>query len=448
MGEHDQGHSETLDSPDAGMASCETLDALTAEADACSPPAGLLSRFRTFESFAHRDFALAFAGALLSNVGSWMQIVALGWVVYGLTASSQSLGFVNALSGLPVTFLAVFAGALADRWAKRRLLIFTQLALMAQAVAFGVLNGTGRISMPWIYGLVLIGGVFQALMSPAWQALTPELVPPQSLMNAIALNSAQFNAARFLGPVAGGAVLALLGATAVFYANAASFLFVIAALTVIRTRHAAPRAHRGTARDQLLGGVRYAREHPRVAWLLLSAAVLTTFGMPFAALLPAIAKGVLGLGEAGYSALMAANGAGALMSALVVATLSRKIRRERIIRIGYAVMGCGIVLLAASRTPVVSGVVLFAIGAAFLAIVSSINTSLQIASEGAVRGRVMALFVMAFMGMMPVGSALFGWLAERIGTQPAIAVGGGVVLAYGIVLLARPALICEGDTPC
>ncbi|MDI6712810.1 MAG: MFS transporter [Anaerosomatales bacterium] len=443
---HDASEVRTQDDEDACV---EGPDTLTAEADACSPPAGLLSRFKTFESFAYRDFALAFAGALLSNVGSWMQVVALGWVVYDLTASSQALGFVNALSGLPVTFLAVFAGVLADRLDRRQLLIFTQVALMLQAVAFGVLNQTGRISMGWIYSLVLVGGVFQALMSPAWQALTPELVPPQSLMNAIALNSAQFNAARFLGPVVGGGVFAVFGVTAVFYANAASFLFVIAALAVIRTRGSdRPRRTAGSARDMLLGGVRYAREHPRVAWLLISAAVLTTFGMPFAALLPAIARSVLRLGGTGYSLLMAANGAGALASALVVATLSRRIRRERIIRIGFVTMGIGVILLAASRMPVASGIVLFAIGAAFLAIVSSINTSLQLAAEGAVRGRVMALFVMAFMGMMPVGAALFGWLAERIGTQPAVALGGAVVAAYGVLLLARPALICEGDGPC
>jgi predicted MFS family arabinose efflux permease len=424
------------------------LDTITAEADACSPPAGLLSRFRTFESFAHRDFVLAFFGALLSNVGSWMQIVALGWIVYELTSSSQALGFVNALSGLPVTVLAVVAGALADRLDRRRLLIFTQVALMAQAVAFGVLYQTGRVSMPWIYSLVLVGGIFQALMSPAWQAMTPELVPPHSLMNAVALNSAQFNAARFLGPVAGGAVFALLGVSAVFYVNAASFLFVIAALTMIRVRQQRPRAASGSARDTLLGGVRYAREHPRIAWLLASAAALTTFGMPFAALLPAIAKSVLHLKETGYSLLMAANGAGALTSALVVATLSRRIRRERVIRVGFAVMGAGLVVLASSRDAYLSAFVLFALGAAFLAIVSSINTSLQIATDPTVRGRVMALFVMAFMGMMPVGAALFGWLAQRIGLQVAVAIGGAVTLAYGGLLLSRPSLICEGDAPC
>ncbi|MCL4078616.1 MFS transporter [Coriobacteriia bacterium Es71-Z0120] len=427
----------------------QALDTLTAEADACGPPAGLLSRFRTFESFAHRDFALAFSGALLSNVGSWMQIVALGWIVYDLTASSQALGFVNALSGLPVTFLAVVAGALADRLDRRKLLIFAQAALMAQAIAFGVLYQTGRISMAWIYALVLVGGVFQALTSPAWQAMTPDLVPPRSLMNAVALNSAQFNAARFLGPVAGGAVFALLGVAAVFYVNAASFLFVIAALAMIRLRgQQHRRAHSDTARDVLLGGIRYAREHPRIAWLLLSAAVLTTFGMPFAALLPALAKSVLHLKETGYSLLLAANGAGALTSALVVATLSRRIRRERIIRVGYAVMGAALVILAMSRNPYLSAIVLFALGAAFLAIVSSINTSLQLSTDPQVRGRVMALFVMAFMGMMPLGSALFGWVAQRIGLQVAIAIGGAATLAYGGFLLARPSLICEGDDPC
>lgn len=446
---HAREQDESTTIPGETIAPREPLDAITAEADACSPPAGLLSRFRTFESFAYRDFALAFFGALLSNVGSWMQIVALGWIVYDLTASSQALGFVNALSGLPVTFLAVVAGALADHLDRRILLIIAQVALMAQAIALGVLNQTGHISMTWIYGLVLAGGVFQALTSPAWQALTPELVPPQVLMNAVALNSAQFNAARFLGPVAGGAVFAVLGVTAVFYVNAASFVFVIAALAIIRTRQQQLRRTRtGSAREVLLGGIRYAHEHPHIAWLLLSAATLTTFGMPFAPLLPALSKSVLGLRETGYSLLMAANGAGALTSALVVATLSRRIRREHIIRIGYLAMGIGLVILATSRNPYLSAVVLFALGAAFLAIVSSINTSLQLASDPHVRGRVMALFVMAFMGMMPVGAAVFGWLAQRIGLEIAIAIGGAITLAFGGFLLARPSLICEGADPC
>lgn len=423
-------------------------DVLTAEADAAVPPRGLLKLGRTFESFRHRDFSYAFAGALISNIGSWMQLMALGWVVFDITGSSQSLGFMNAMAGLPVTFLSVFAGVVSDRVDRRKMLIVVQVLLTAQALAFGILNQTGHITMWWIYALSLGGGVASAFMSPAWQAMTPDLVPRESLMNAIALNSAQFNAARLVGPMVGGLVFAVLGVTEVFYVNAASFLFVIWALAVIRPKQ---KKHvRGTesTRSIMLGGLKYARDHSRVGWLLGSAAVLTVFGMPFTALLPALAKGTLGLNETGYSMLMAANGGGALASALVVATLARTIRREWIIRWGYIVMGLGIIGLGLSRSVPLSIALLVVIGAAFLAIVSSINTSLQMSVPGEIRGRVMSLFVLAFMGMMPVGSAIFGSLGQRIGPPTAIAIGGGVVIAFGVLLLLRPGLLCEDGARC
>ena len=423
-------------------------DPLTAEADAASPPRGIMARMGTFESFRHRDFSLAFGGALLSNIGSWMQLMALGWVVFEITGSSQALGFMNAVAGLPVTFLSLFAGVLSDRVDRRKLLIWVQVILMMQALAFGLLNQTGHITMAWIYALSLGGGVMSAFMSPAWQAMTPDLVPRESLMNAIALNSAQFNAARLIGPMMGGLVFATLGVTEVFYVNAASFLFVIWALAIIHPRQTYhPRGDK-SARTMLFGGLKYASEHSRVGWLLGSAAVLTIFGMPFTALMPALAKGTLGLNETGYSMLMAVNGGGALVSALVVASLSRTIRREWIIRVGYVAMGVGIVGLAASRSVPLSMVLLAIIGAAFLAIVSSINTALQMSVPGEIRGRVMSLFVLAFMGMMPVGSAIFGTLGERVGPPLAIGIGGVVVIAFGVLLLLRPGLLCEDGKNC
>ncbi len=419
-------------------------DTPTCEADVVSPPRGIMA-MAAFESFRYRDFRYAFAGALLSNVGSWMQVMALGWVVYELTSSTAALGFVQAASGLPVTALSLFAGALSDRLDRRRLLIWTQALLMTQAFAFGCLYQTGHLTMAAIYALSLAGGVLQALMSPAWQAMTPDLVPRTSLMNAIALNSAQFNAARLLGPMVGGVIFATLGVTEVFYINAVSFLAVIWALGVIRPRQALRRADGESARSILLGGVRYARENPRVAWLLASAAVLTTFGMPFAALLPALARDILGLRETGYSALMSANGFGALASALVVASLSRVIERERIIRTGYLIMGAALLALAATRSPVVAGSLLVLIGASFLAIVSGINTSLQLSTPSEIRGRVMSLFVLAFMGMMPIGAAIFGTLGNWIGPAGAIAVGAGMVLGFGLLLSLKPGLICENE---
>jgi MFS family permease len=425
-------------------------DTSTYEADVSSPPRRVLRGLRTFESFGYRDYIYFFFGALLSNIGTWTQTVALGWVVYQLTGSSSSLGLVNFLAGIPVFALTLLAGSLADRLDRRKLLIVAQVIMMGQALAFGLLNQTGHITMPWIYTLSLVGGVVSAFMFPAWHAMVPDLVPRSSLLNAIALSSAQFNAARLVGPMVTAAIIAAfsaneqLGITAVFLVNAVSFLFVIWALAVIRpkqVRRAANAPHDGG----LGAGVSYARKHSHVGMHLLTAAMLTIFGMPFMTLLPAFAADTLGLGSTGYSALVGFNGAGALIGALTVASLPRSVKRERIIRYSLTAMAVGVLALSFTRNHMVVAVLLVALGAVFLATVSSINTNLQTAVPNELRGRVMALFVLSFMGMMPFGSLAFGALGDVIGVTWAIFVGAVVLLTYCVVLLFRPRLLCESS---
>ncbi|MRR12952.1 MFS transporter, partial [bacterium] len=223
-----------------------STDAPTLQADAAGAPRSIVRRLRTFESFKYRDFRLFFAGALLSNVGSWMQMTALGWLVFDLTNRSGSLGLVNFLGGAPVFFLTVFTGIVADRVNRRWLLIATQVVLMVQAGIFGWLASSGQMTMASVYALSLIGGVAQAFMSPAFQAMTPDLVPRESLMNAIALSSAQFNAARLVGPMAAAGVVLVFswtsskGVAEIFWVNAVSFLFVIWALAIIAPKQHAP----------------------------------------------------------------------------------------------------------------------------------------------------------------------------------------------------------------
>ncbi len=424
-------------------------DTPTAEADTQGPPRRFLRSITTFESFRHRDFSYFFVGAALSNTGTWMQQVALGWLVYELTRSSAALGVLNFLSGIPVTVLIVFTGTLADRFDRRTLLIWSQVILMAQAAALGALTRTGAIDMGWIYGLTLLAGVVSAFMFPAWQAMVPDLVPRASLLNAIALSSAQFNAARLVGPMLGAAVFAAFGVAEVFYANAISFLFVIWALAVIRPQQEHHPREGESARSMLVAGLSYARQHRRVWMHLLTAATITIFGMPFMALLPVIAAETLGMGSTGYSTLMGLNGAGALIGALAVASLPGSVRRDTIVRWGVTGMATGVVVLALVRTGWVAGVVMVLMGAAFLASVSSINTNLQVAAPPKIRGRIMSLFVLAFMGMMPIGSLAFGALGEAIGVTTAVLIGGLVLLALGLTLVARPRLLCErADEEC
>lgn len=428
-----------------------STDSSTLQADAAGAPRSVLRRLRTFESFRYRDFRLFFAGALLSNVGSWMQMTAIGWLVFDLTDRSSSLGLVNFLSGAPVFFLTVFTGIVADRLNRRRLLIATQVLLMIQAGVFGWLASSGHITMASVYVLSLIGGVAQAFMSPAFQAMTPDLVPRGSLMNAIALSSAQFNAARLVGPMAAaGVVLAFAwtasgGVAEIFWVNAASFIFVIWALWIIR-----PVQHRPHTEDEgpvhaLLAGVRYALAHRRVRTHLLTATMLTIFGMPFATLLPAIAKDALGLGVTGFSGLLAANGLGALAGALGVASLPATVRRESVIRAGLLVMSIGAIALSVSTSVPLTGLILVIMGGAFLSCVSSINSDLQAAVPAHLRGRVMSLFVMSFMGMMPFGALAFGWLGDAITPSRAVLAGAVVLLVWALALLARPVLLTDEE---
>lgn len=429
----------------------------TLEAEEVAPPRTVVRRGGTFESFQHRDFSWFWAGALVSNIGTWMQTYALGIVVFALRRSESDLGVVNFVAGIPVLFLALPGGVLADKVDRRRLLIGIQVVLIAQAGALGWLYNAGRLSsehavasLLWVAGLGMVAGIFSALQFPAWQAMLPDLVPRESLLNAIALNSAQFQSTRLIGPlVAGALVVAGAGMGDIFYVNAASFLFVIAALWVIspsQERHDAGGAHgrpREGAIKTLLGGIAYARENRAVGVLIISTAIMTIFGFPYMTLLPAIVDKTLHLAEGtnaykqGVALIMATNGLGAMIGALGVASL-KTVRRQRIIP--YSLLGFGVMLLAfsLSRTLWLTSVVSAFAGAALMTTNSMTNTSIQSAAPPQLRGRVMGLFVTAFMGIMPVSGLLFGFVGQRIGPSNAVLAGSVCLIAWSLVLVVRP----------
>lgn len=446
---------------------------LTLEADVEAPPQAVARSRGPFESFQHRDFTLFWLGALVSNIGSWMQMYALGIVVFSFRKSSFDLGLVNFLGGIPVLFLALPAGAIADRVDRRKLLILIQAVLLLQATALGVLYNTGLLgsndpvgSLVRVSLLGFVGGVFMSFMAPAFQSMLPDLVPRGLLMNGIALNSAQFQSARLLGPlVAAALVLSGAGMGEVFYVNAASFLFVIAALGAIRLRtgsgHGRPHAADGPADrarstnwrldswHQLTAGLRYAREDRVVGVLILSTAVMTICAFPYMTLLPAIVSTSLGFSGKGLSRVvafvMAANGLGALAGALVVASLPANVGRNRLIPFTLAALAVLLVGFALSHWLPLTLALSTLAGAALLASSSLTNTSIQVAVPGHLRGRVMALFVLAFMGMMPISSILFGSLGQKIGPAGAVAVGAVLLLAWAVLLFARPGLLRAGE---
>jgi len=441
---------------------------LTLEADVEAPPQAAGRQQGIFESFRHRDFTLFWLGALVSNIGSWMQMYAFGIVVYSFRQSSFDLGLVNFLAGVPVLFLALPAGAIADRVDRRRMLILVQVVLLLQAVALGVLYNLGLLSSSDPVGslvrislLGFVGGVFMAFMAPAFQSMLPDLVPRRLLMNGIALNSAQFQSARLLGPLAAAAlVLAGAGMGEVFYVNAASFLFVIAALLALRLdRTGGPGAVPGSGRGAVPGdgswrqaswrtltaGLRHVREDRVVGVLILSTAIMTVCAFPYMTLLPAIVSTSLGLSGRELSRavafVMAANGLGALTGALVVAGMPVTVRRDRVIGFSLAALAGLLAGFALSRWLPLTLALSALSGAALLATNSLTNTSIQVVAPVHLRGRVMALYVVSFMGMMPISSILFGSLGEAIGPAGAVLAGAVLLLAWAVLLLARPGLL-------
>jgi MFS family permease len=437
------------------------------EADVEGPTQAIVRRGGTFAAFRHRDYMLFWSGALVSNVGSWMQMFALSVVVYALRRSESDLGIINGLSNLPVLFLAIPAGLLADRVNRRTLLIWAQVGLGIQALVLGWLYASGNlsasrpvVSLAIISALGLIAGLLSALTFPAWQSMVPDLVPRDVLLNGIALNAAQFQSARLLGPLAAAGVLLVgLGMGDIFYINAASFIFVIAALAVIRTRRVTPeRSDRPRTREgawrTLTAGLAYARENRSVGMLIASVAMMTVFGMPYMMLLPALVDKALvpaailmpardPLVRAWTSYVMSANGLGALAGALIVASLPRGVRREPLVRYTLLAMALLLVAFALSRTLWLTIVISTLTGAAFLTSTSLMNTSIQACVPHELRGRVMALFVMAFMGLMPVSSLVFGPLGSVIGPMNAVIVGAVALAGYSLVLIARPRLLSD-----
>jgi MFS family permease len=447
------------------------------ESDLGSPPTNVVRHGGTFESFRHRAYALFWSGALVSNVGTWMQNYALTVLVYSFRSSELDLGIVNFVSGIPTLLFGLYAGALADRVDRRKLIIWAQAALMVQAAVLGTLYSLGRLSsthaieaLLWVAALGFVGGTLSALTFPSWQAMLPDLVPRPTLLNAIALNSAQFQSARLLGPlVAGAMMLAGLNEGHIFWVNAASFLFVIGALAVVRPLYAHPRGPAGERGDRsespwrtLTAGVRYARHHRSTALLITSTGVLTIFGMAYMMLLPAVVdKSLLpqtlnaamvpaGVAMADFrktlidqqtAFLMAANGTGAVFGALVVASLSHAVRRERLVRWTYLTLAVALIGFGLSRNLYLSLVISSIAGAGVLTTNSLINTSIQAQVPHELRGRVLSLFIIAFMGLMPFSAIIFGVLGKAIGPSTAIIAGAVVLLAYAAFLLARPDLL-------
>jgi predicted MFS family arabinose efflux permease len=376
------------------------------------------------------------SGQLLSLVGTWMQSVGQAWLVLQLTGSPLRLGLIGTLQFAPVLLFSILAGAIADRLPKRRLLLGTHTALGALALILAALTWTDTVRYWHVAGLALLMGCANTLDMPARQSFVVEMVGKDDLVNAVALNSAAFNAARMVGPAAAGLLIARLGVAPAFLLNALSFLVVIAALWRIRSE-GAPRPHAGTTLLQEIGaGLAYVRRTPRVAMVLSLLLVVSLCVFNFSVFVPLLARDVLGQGPEGFGLLMAAVGVGALGGALNLALLARRPPGLAAIVAAGAAACLATLALAGVRHFWVAVPVLAVVGYASITFMASCNTTLQLSAPDELRGRVMSLHTLAFAGVFPLGSLLVGAISEAFGVPAALLAGGsaGLVAVTGITL--------------
>lgn len=383
----------------------------------------------------HRDFRLFWSAQLVSLIGTWMQSVAQSWLVLELTNSPFRLGLVSTLQFAPMLVLSFFAGALADRLPKRRLVIASQSVLFTQALLLGLLVHLGHVQYWHVAVLALLYGVANAADMPTRQAFIVELVGKPDLPNAIALNSAMFNAARIVGPALAGLAIARWGTAIAFYLNAASFVPVIVALFAMRAR-GLPRPRSGLTMLQEIGeGVRYAVRTPRV--LLTMAMVLAVSGFLFNynVLVPLYARDVLALGAQGFGLLMATLGVGAVTGGIVLAARSGR-PPVAALAIPALVLSAVTAVLATVHVEAVAVVLLFVMGFCGILFMAGSNSTVQLTVPDDLRGRVMSLHTMVFAGSTPFGAFVIGSVAEAVGVGAALLVaGGGGILSVLALLL-------------
>jgi MFS family permease len=392
---------------------------------------------RTFAALQHRNYRLFFFGQFVSLIGTWMQNVAQAWLVYELTNSPFKLGVVSFAAGVPVLAFSLWAGVVADRVPKRRLLLTTQTIMMTLAFILAADMFLGAIQWWHIALLAFLLGTANAFDAPARQAFVVEMVGRRELMNAIALNSAMFNSARIIGPALSGMTLVAFGAAWCFVLNGVSFLAVIAGLALMDVKSYVGAASTESPLKQMRDGITYIWHHPTVRPLITIVAVSNVFALGYMALLPVFAQDVLHAGKVGYGFMSTAVGAGALAGALVIASLGNFQRKGLLLTAGNLLFPAMVIALALSKSFHLTMALLVVAGLGFITQNATANTLLQTTVPDSLRGRVMSMYMMVFLGFFPVGSLLAGAVAEGFGIQAGAAFGGVIALAYGLYLLWR-----------
>jgi MFS family permease len=390
-----------------------------------------------FRALSQRNYRLFFIGQGISLIGTWMQNIALSWLVYRMTNSVFLLGIVGFAAQIPTFFLAPFTGVLADRWNRHRMIVMTQSLAMVQAFILAILTLTGIIGVWHIIALALLLGTINAFDIPIRQAFVVEMVERHEILgNAIALNSFLFNGARLVGPSIAGILIGLVGEGVCFLINALSFLLVIFALLAMRIK---PRKTHTTHRHilhELREGYEYATGFAPIRSILLLIALVSLIGTPYTTLMPVFARDIFHGGPYTLGFLMAASGSGALIGAIYLASRKSVLGLGKMIAIASSLFGAGLIAFSLSRVFWLSILFLLVVGFGMISQMASSNTVLQTIVDDDKRGRIMSFYAMAFMGTMPFGSFISGSLASKIGTPNTLSIGG-IICIVGSIVFAR-----------
>src|SRR5579862_4512097 len=383
---------------------------------------------RVFKAFQYRDFRLMWIGACTSSIGTWMQIVAQGWLIYRLSHSAFLLALDQFLGGIPIFMFSLIGGVVADRVERRKILLGSQYVQMASAGLLTILVATGVVQVWHILCLSFISGLAQSFGGPAYQALIPTLVELDDMPNAIALNSIQFNVAVMVGPALAGQALAKLGEKWCFGLNALSFLAPIIALTMITSRFL-PVKTGESIYSSLKQGIQFARKQGSMEALIVLAFCMTALAMPMRTYIPVFVKDIFHRGPETYGNLLALMGLGSIFGSLGIASLGNVKRKGRIALGALLCLGATISGFALSRSLPVSGALLVITGASMMTVFATVNSLVQLITTNEMRGRVMSAYNFAFRGGMPMGNLLSGWLVPMF-TAPVVLGVNGLLLVF------------------
>ncbi|HZH89742.1 MAG TPA: MFS transporter [Pyrinomonadaceae bacterium] len=401
-------------------------------------------RFRmpgALRSLGHKNYRLFYGGQLVSLTGTWMQIVAQSWLVYRLTGSAATLGFVAFAGQIPGFLLAPVGGAVADSFSRHRILITTQTLAMLLALVLAVLTLTGNVAVWHVYVLAGLLGVVNAFDIPSRQAFVADLVGREDLVNAIALNSSMINGARLVGPAMAGLLVATIGEGWCFFVNALSYVAVIAGLARMSVERRETIAERRSPVRRVVEGFSFVGRTGPIRALIILLGLVSLFGMPYTVLMPVFADRILHVGAGGLGVLLGAAGVGALCAALLLLARRGVRGMGRWVAFSSAGFGGSLVLFSQLQDFRLAVAVLVVVGFSMIIQIASSNTLVQAMAPDALRGRVMAVYSMMFLGMAPLGALLAGWMAERVGAANTVALGGaGCILSALVFSLRLPAL--------